>query len=75
MIDPRGLQPSLEAPKEAKFESDQNMKAGSQVPANGLLPMPAQEGRTDLPTQDFADQDVHVSVDGKCCRSRGCGEC
>lgn len=62
IFDPRGLEASKEKPKDARFESDQDMVAGSQLPATGLLPLPSQEGRTDRPSADFADQDVHLKL-------------
>ncbi len=62
LIDPRGMEKSQEKPKSAEFESDRDMKAGSELPANGLLPLPSQEGRTDRNTNDFATQDVRISL-------------
>lgn len=56
-IDSTGLTPSTEKPKEALFESDVDMKAGSELPATGNLPLPSQEGR-DLPGANFKNQDV-----------------
>jgi TonB family protein len=54
----KGLESSTEKPDNPDFESDQDMKAGSELPATGLLPVPSQEGRTDLPGMSFAKQDV-----------------
>jgi hypothetical protein len=58
-IDSTGLAKSEEAPKEAIFESDQNMKAASDKPPTGDAPLPSQEGR-DLPFMNFKDQDVRL---------------
>ncbi|MHA3773224.1 hypothetical protein ACXR0O_16955 [Verrucomicrobiota bacterium sgz303538] len=58
MLFSQGLEKSKDKPDNPDFESDQDMVAGSELPANGLLPLPSQEGRTDLPTRDFATQDV-----------------
>lgn len=57
MIDSDGLAPSTEKPKEALFESDQDMKAASQQPATGDAPLPSQDGRA-LPFMGLKDQDV-----------------
>jgi outer membrane biosynthesis protein TonB len=59
IIDSTGLAKTEEAPKDAIFESDENMKAGSDQPATGLLPMPSQEGR-DLPFPQFTNQRSQV---------------
>ncbi len=58
----KGLTKSEEKPENAEMESDQNMKAGSELPATGLLPLPSQEGRTDLSGMSFADQDIIVGA-------------
>lgn len=58
----RGLKKSTEKPQNPDFESDQDMVAGSELPASGLLPLPSQEGRTDLPGRDFDQQDVIVGA-------------
>jgi len=63
-IDSTGLTPSTEKPKEALFESDVDMKAGSELPATGNLPLPSQEGR-DLPGAQFKNQDVIVGSPAK----------
>jgi hypothetical protein len=55
VIDSTGLAKTDEAPKDAVFESDENMKSGSQQPATGLLPLPSQEGRN-LPFPQFTNQ-------------------
>jgi outer membrane biosynthesis protein TonB len=55
VIDSTGLTKTDETPKDAIFESDENMKAGSQQPATGLLPLPSQEGRN-LPFPQFRNQ-------------------
>jgi outer membrane biosynthesis protein TonB len=59
IIDSTGLAKTEEAPKDAIFESDENMKAGSQQPATGILPLPSQEGR-DLPFPQFTNQRSQV---------------
>lgn len=55
IIDSTGLAKATEAPKDSIFESDENMKAGSQEAPTGDLPLPSQEGR-DLPFPQFTDQ-------------------
>jgi hypothetical protein len=60
VIDSTGLAKTNDAPKDAIFESDENMKAGSEQPATGILPLPSQEGRTDLLSPQFKNQDVVV---------------
>jgi outer membrane biosynthesis protein TonB len=55
VIDSTGLAKTDETPKDAIFESDENMKAGSQQPATGILPLPSQEGRN-LPFPQFRNQ-------------------
>jgi hypothetical protein len=62
LLDAKGLDESKEKPDDAQFESDKDMKAGSQLPATGLLPLPSQQGRTDLPGHDFRDQEVRLGV-------------
>jgi outer membrane biosynthesis protein TonB len=57
VIDSTGLAKTEEASKDAIFESDENMKAGSQQPATGDLPMPSQEGRN-LPFPQFTNQNA-----------------
>jgi hypothetical protein len=59
VIDSTGLAKTDEAPKDAVFESDENMKAGSQQPATGLLPLPSQEGRN-LPFPQFTNQNAKL---------------
>ncbi len=58
----KGLTKSDEKPENAQFESDQDMKAGSELPASGLLPLPSQEGRTDRDSLAFTEQDVIISL-------------
>jgi outer membrane biosynthesis protein TonB len=58
VIDSTGLAQTTEAPKNALFESDTNLKAGSEAPPTGDLPMPSQEGRTDLQSPQFKNQDA-----------------
>jgi hypothetical protein len=62
LLDAKGLDESTEKPADAQFESDKDMIAGSKLPATGILPLPSQQGRTDLPGQDFRDQDVRLGV-------------
>lgn len=57
VIDSTGLAKTDEAPKDAIFESDENMKAGSQQPATGDLPLPSQDGRN-LPFPQFTNQNA-----------------
>lgn len=57
MIDSTGLAKSAVKPKDAIFESDQDMKAASEKPATGDAPLPSQDGRT-MPFTQFKDQDV-----------------
>jgi len=56
-IDSTGLAKADEAPKEALFESDQDMKAASEKPPTGDAPLPSQDGRI-LPFTAFKTQDV-----------------
>lgn len=60
VISRRGMQASKDEPDRADFESDENMKAGSESAPTGLLPLPSQEGRTDREAPAFADQE-HVT--------------
>lgn len=57
-IDSTGLAKSDDAPKDATFESDQDMKAASELPAKGDAPLPTTAGKerpfTNLTTQDVA---------------------
>ena len=62
VIDPRGMQASTEKPAKPQFESDRDMKAGSELPASGVLPLPSQQGRTDRPANDFANQDLRIGA-------------
>jgi outer membrane biosynthesis protein TonB len=59
VIDSTGLAKTADAPKDAIFESDENMKAGSQQPATGILPLPSQDGRN-LPFPQFTDQNAKI---------------
>ena len=59
VIDSTGLTKSTEAPKDAIFESDENMKAGSDQPATGILPLPSQDGRN-LPFPQFTNQNSQI---------------
>ena len=56
-IDSTGLAPSAEKPKEALFESDQDMQAASEQPGTGSAPLPTLAGK-DLPFTNFTNQDV-----------------
>lgn len=62
MLDAKGLDPSTEKPEDAKFESDRNMKEGSELPAKGMLPLPSQEGRTDRLGYEFRNQEVRLGT-------------
>jgi len=62
IIDSAGLARSEEAPKNAVFESDQNMKAASELPGTGDPTLPSQKGLTLEARPMFANQD---SVLGK----------
>lgn len=62
MMMSNGLEKSPEKPENAEFEADQDMVAGSELPASGLLPLPSQEGRTDRDSTAFADQDVILGL-------------
>jgi outer membrane biosynthesis protein TonB len=44
-MDARGLDIANEASEKPLFESDENMKAASEMPANGELPLPGQLGK------------------------------
>jgi hypothetical protein len=57
VIDSTGLAKATNAPKDAIFQSDQDMKAGSEKPAAGDAPLPSQDGR-ELPFPQFKDQSV-----------------
>lgn len=56
-IDSTGLAKSDEAPADAVFESDENMKAASELPASGDAPLPTVDGKV-RPFTNFATQDV-----------------
>ena len=58
-IDSTGLAQSVEQPKEAVFESDQDMKAASEQPGTGNVPLPTLAGK-DLPFTNFTTQDVSL---------------
>ena len=62
LIGSLGLDAPAEKPKDPKFESDRDMVAGAESPATGLIPLPSQEGRTDLDGPSFKDQDVQLSL-------------
>jgi outer membrane biosynthesis protein TonB len=62
ILDAKGLDESTTKPADAQFESDKDMIAGSRLPATGILPLPSQQGRTDLPGHDFRDQEVRLGV-------------
>lgn len=54
-IDPNGLEKSEARPEQPKFQSDEDMVAGSERPGKGLEPLPTQDG-ADLPFVDFKTQ-------------------
>jgi TonB family protein len=58
-LDTAGLQETETPPENAMFESDQNSRAASELPATGDLPLPTQEGKN-LPTVDFKSQDYSL---------------
>jgi TonB family protein len=60
LIDSQGLAKADKAPDEPTFESDENMRAASELPATGDKPVPSIDGRTDLPFENFKTQDVHL---------------
>jgi len=51
-----GLQKTNEVNKNAEFESDTNLKAGSELPAMGSIPLPSQKARN-LPFAQFDNSD------------------
>jgi hypothetical protein len=56
-IDSAGLAKADAPPKDAAFESDEDMKAASEKPATGDAPLPSQDGKN-LPFQHFETKDV-----------------
>ncbi|HEV7404166.1 MAG TPA: hypothetical protein VGO11_14595 [Chthoniobacteraceae bacterium] len=62
LLNAKGLDESKEKPDNAEFESDINIKAGAELPPTGILPLPSQQGRTDLPGYDFRNQDVRLGA-------------
>ena len=62
LLNARGLSAPEEKPDSNEFESDKDMKAASESPATGLLPLPSQEGRTDSPSLDCKTQDVRIGL-------------
>lgn len=62
LLNLRGLEKPEEKPDHPDFEADRDMVAASEAPPTGLLPMPSQEGRTDLPSHDFATQEVQIGL-------------
>lgn len=54
-IDSRGLDIAAEAALNPIFQADENMRAASEMPATGDLPLPSQEGR-DRPFNAFKTQ-------------------
>ncbi len=62
LIDRRGMEASKDKPKNPEFESDEDMKAGSEAAPTGLLPLPSQDGRTDRNTADFATENAAVGA-------------
>jgi hypothetical protein len=60
-IDSTGLAKANEAPKEALFESDQDMQAASEKLASGDAPLPSQEGR-ELPFTGFSNQQAALGA-------------
>lgn len=62
IINSAGLAKSEEAPKDAIFEADQNMKAASELPGTGDLPLPTQKGaKSKEEGSMFADQESVIA--------------
>lgn len=59
-IDSRGLATTEKAPDKPLFESDVDMKAASERPATGDLPLPSQEGRVAPEFPVFADAQMSL---------------
>ncbi len=59
-IDSRGLAAAEFAPEKPLFESDVDMKAASELPALGDLPLPSQDGRVDPQFPVFADTQMSL---------------
>jgi TonB family protein len=59
-LDSRGLATADKAPDKAIFESDADMKAASELPALGNLPLPSQAGRVEPEFPAFADQQMSL---------------
>lgn len=57
-----GMAKADKRPDEVQFESDQDMKAGSELPASGLVPLPSQDGREDRSHLAYTEQDVIISL-------------
>ena len=54
-LDSRGLSESKDAPDDASIESDIQMRAASELPATGSVPLPSQDG-VDRPAPNFTTQ-------------------
>ena len=54
-MESRGLDIAKDAPEHPLFEADENMRAASEAPATGTVPLPSQAGR-DLPFNAFTTQ-------------------
>ncbi len=54
-LDSRGLNESKDAPEDASIESDIQMRAASELPATGSVPLPSQDG-VDRPGPNFTTQ-------------------
>src|SRR4051812_17605963 len=52
LLGARGLDAPEEKIENPDFESDKDTRAASQAAPTGILPLPSQDGRTDLPSQD-----------------------
>lgn len=55
-LDSRGLNPADKPPESAVFQSGRDMKAASEAPPSGALPLPSQEGRVAPKTPEFEQQ-------------------
>ena len=62
LLNARGLTAPEEKPDSNEYESDKDMRAASESAPTGLENLPSQEGRTDIPAQDFQTQDVRIGL-------------
>lgn len=64
VISSEGLQPSPEAATQPTFESDQNMRAASELPASGSAPLPSQAGKQ-RPFNEFENKQYSLGKVGE----------